>query len=108
MALARADREDGTHVSTSTDALLDQAARLLAELRTLEAESGAGSRQLDELLTGGYATALALEGARRRLRAGALALSERELVLAARERELRELLGALRRSRDEPAPQRVH
>ena len=94
-------------MSTPTDDLLDRAARMLAQLRTLSAED-AHDGHVDELLTDGFATALALEGARRRLRTRALALSERELVLAARERELRELLGALRRSRHEPAPQRLH
>jgi hypothetical protein len=95
-------------VPTSTDALLAQAARLLAELRTLGAQPGLEREHVEELLTGGYATALALEGARRRLRTRALALSERELMLATRERELRELLGVLRRSRHQPAPQRLH
>jgi uncharacterized membrane protein YccC len=101
-------------VSAPPDPLLDRAARLLDELRERCAapELGEGA---EELLIGGYASALALEGARRRLRAQALDLSERELGLAAQERELRALLRTLRgrlrggeRSGDEPAPQRLH
>ena len=98
------------------DPLLDHAARLLDELRERCAASDVGDGA-EELLIGGYAQALALEGARRRLRAEALELSERELGLAARERELRALLRTLQErirrpaaapSDDEPAPQRLH
>jgi cobalamin biosynthesis Mg chelatase CobN len=101
-------------VPASTDQLLDQAARLLEQLREHCAAErlGAGA---EELLIGGYASALALEGARRRLREQALEASERELRLAARERELRALLRTLQgrirasaSSGDEPAPQRLH
>lgn len=94
---------------TPTDDLLDEAARLLAELRALRAAPQRPD-YADDLLAGGYATALALEGARRRLRRLAVDLSERELALAAREQELRELLGELRRarSRHEPAAQSLH
>ncbi len=115
-------------VSAPPDPLLDQAARLLAELRErcAAAELGGGA---EELLIGGYASALALEGARRRLRARALELSEHELSLAAQERELRDLLRTLQArmrepvataadelapagggaaSDDESAPQRLH
>ena len=74
---------------------LDRAAQLLAELRERCAadELGPGA---EDLLIGGYAAALALEGARRRLREQALDLSERELGLAIQERELRALLRTLR------------
>jgi hypothetical protein len=104
-------------VSAPPDPLLDQAARLLEELRDrcTAPDLGGGA---EELLIGGYASALALEGARRRLRARALELSEHELSLAAQERELRELLRTLQArmrepaatsvSDDEPAPQRLH
>ena len=109
-------------VSAPPDPLLHQAARLLAELRErcAAAELGSGA---EELLIGGYASALALEGARRRLRARALELSEHELSLATQERELRALLRTLQgrmrepdaardepgaASGDEPAPQRLH
>jgi hypothetical protein len=105
-------------VSAPSDPLLDHAARLLEELRERCAAGDVGNGA-EELLIGGYASALALEGARRRLRARALELSERELSLAARERELRSLLRTLQgrmrepavlepRSDDEPAPQRLH
>jgi uncharacterized membrane protein YccC len=101
-------------VSVPADPLLDDAARVLDELRERCAAPQLGA-DAEELLIGGYATALALEGARRRLRQQALALSERELDLAAHERELRKLLRALRgrlqaaqRSGDEPAAQRLH
>lgn len=102
-------------VSAPPDSLLDQAARLLAELRARCAADDLGSGA-EDLLIGGYASALALEGARRRLRARALELTEAELGLAARERELRELLRTLQGrmrgpapvSDDEPAPQRLH
>lgn len=102
-------------VSAPPDPLLDQAAHLLEELRVRCAEPQVGG-DAEELLIGGYASALALEGARRRLREQALELSERELRLAAQERELRALLRTLRermqrttaRSGDEPAPQRLH
>ncbi|MFL5818108.1 MAG: hypothetical protein ACJ76L_10980 [Conexibacter sp.] len=97
------------------DPLLETAARLLEELRERCAAADVGSGA-EELLIGGYASALALEGARRRLRARALELSEQELSLAARERELRTLLRTLqgrmrepaKASDDEPAPQRLH
>jgi len=104
-------------VSEPPDPLLETAARLLAELRERCAapELGGGA---EELLIGGYASALALEGARRRLRARALELSEQELSFAAQERELRTLLRTLQArmrepapapsSDDEPAPQRLH
>jgi cobalamin biosynthesis Mg chelatase CobN len=106
-------------VSPPSDPLLDEAARLLEELRDRCAAPDLGSGA-EELLIGGYASALALEGARRRLRAQALELSERELSLATQERELRALLrtlqGRIREpavtdeagSHDEPAPQRLH
>jgi hypothetical protein len=100
---------------------------MLEELRERCAAADVGSG-VEELLIGGYASALALEGARRRLRARALELSERELRLAAQERELRTLLRRLRgrmrasapshaegahpggaaASDDEPASQRLH
>jgi len=104
-------------VPAPDDPLLETAARLLEELRErCEApEVGSGA---EELLIGGYASALALEGARRRLRARALELSEQELSFAAQERELRRLLRALQArmrepapspsSDDEPTPQRLH
>jgi len=101
-------------VSAPLDPLLDQAARLLAELRERCAADDLGCGA-EDLLIGGYASALALEGARRRLRARALELTEAELGLAARERELRALLRTLQArmrepavSDDEPAPQRLH
>jgi hypothetical protein len=103
-------------VSAPDDPLLATAARLTAELRERSAARDLGEG-LDGLLIDGYASALALEGARRRLREQSLELSSRELVIAAQERELRALLRALhgRRSprvvagsEDEPAPQRLH
>lgn len=100
-------------MSAPADPLLDQAARLLDELRERCAAPTLGEGA-EDLLIGGYAQALALEGARRRLRTQALALSERELGLAARERELRTLLRTLQErirsgpgSGDESAPQRL-
>jgi len=100
-------------VSPPADRLLDDAARMAAELRAHCAAADRGA-EAEELLIGGYAAALALEGARRRLRVVALDASERELALAARERELRALLRTLREhlreasSADEPAPQGLH
>ena len=97
----------------SDESLLDEAARTAAELRERCAAVDLGP-EAEELLIGGYASALALEAARRRLRAAALDASERELALAVRERELRALLRALRErlraasSADEPTPQRLH
>lgn len=106
-----------TPVSVPPDPLLENAARLLAELRERCAADDLGGGA-EDLLIGGYASALALEGARRRLRARALELSEHELSLAAQERELRELLRTLQArmrepaplpaSDDEPTPQRLH
>ena len=90
-------------VSTPPDPLLETSARLLAELRERCAADDLGNGA-EDLLIGGYASALALEGARRRLRARALELSERELSLAAQERELRELLRTLQGRMREPAP----
>ncbi|HKG02781.1 MAG TPA: hypothetical protein VKB03_06340 [Conexibacter sp.] len=101
-------------MSEPSDPLLDQAARLLEELRERCAAPGAEAGA-EELLIDGYASALALEGTRRRLREQALELTARELAIAAHERELRALLRALRARRwpqagsaDEPAPQRLH
>jgi hypothetical protein len=101
-------------VSPPVDPLLEQAARMLDELRECCARDEL-SEGAEELLVGGYASALALEGARRRLREQALALSEQELAFAVRERELRALLRTLQgrirataRSGDESAPQRLH
>jgi len=107
-------------VSSPPDPLLDRAAQLLAELRERCAADEVGDGA-EELLIGGYAAALALEGTRRRLREQALDLSERELGLAAQERELRALLRTLRQrlisgggdttspaSHDEAAPQGLH
>lgn len=104
-------------MSSPPDPSLDRAAQLLAELRERCAADELGDGA-EELLIGGYATALALEGARRRLREQALDLTERELGLAATERELRGLLrtlrqklvagGACARSGHEPAPERLH
>jgi hypothetical protein len=102
-------------VSAPSDPLLDRASSLLDELRERCAAPDVGA-EAEELLIGGYASALALEGARRRLREQALELSERELRLAAQERELRALLRTLRerlqrtaaRSGDEPATHRLH
>jgi hypothetical protein len=110
-------------VTTPSDPLLDQAASLADELR-----DRCGAEQLgadaEDLLIEGFASALALDGAGRRLRAQALELIERELLLAARERELRALLRTLRErigavqrapgaadtpaSDDETASQRLH
>ena len=105
-------------MSVPDDPLLANAARLTAELRARcaapDAEAGA-----EELLIDGYASALALEGARRRLRDEALRLTARELAIAVHERELRALLRALRARRwpqagaaeasaDESASQRLH
>jgi hypothetical protein len=102
-------------VSAPDDPLLATAARLTAELRERCAAPDAGA-DADELLIDGYASALALDGARRRLREHALELTSRELAIAAHERELRSLLRTLRARRDargapaasgdEPAPQR--
>jgi uncharacterized membrane protein YccC len=95
------------------DPLLDRAQRLLAELRE-RAEDPGSTLPAEDLLIEGYAAALALEGARRRLRERALELSRLELRLAAAERELRERLRPLREqltdagSRHESAPQRLH
>ncbi|HEV7775043.1 MAG TPA: hypothetical protein VGO48_17320 [Conexibacter sp.] len=90
-------------MSSPPDPLLETAARLLEELRErcTAPDVGGGA---EELLIGGYASALALEGARRRLRARALELSERELSFAAQERELRTLLRTLQARMREPAP----
>jgi hypothetical protein len=105
-------------VSTPDDPLLRTAARLTAELRERCAAAELGE-EVDGLLIDGYASALALEGARRRLREQTLDLSSRELAIAAQERELRALLRVLRTRRapraasaspsdDEAAPQRLH
>ena len=82
-------------MSPARDPLLDRATDLLDELRERCAAADPGP-DAEELLIGGYAAAHALEGACRRLRAEALDRSERELRLAARERELRALLRTLR------------
>ncbi len=104
-------------MSTPPDPLLDQTARMVEALRERCGAGAIGAVEGEELLIDGYASALALEGARRRLRDDALALSERELRLAAQERELRALLRTLRErlrgreqpaSDDESAPQRLH
>ena len=106
---------------TPPDPRVDQALQVLADLRERADEAlPVEPAEVDELLAGGYVSALALERARRRLRAQALALSndaaagqpeppveltrvaQRELRLAAWEREMRELLQVLRRGR--PAP----
>jgi len=103
-------------MSAPDDPLLASAARLTAELRERCAAVDVGDG-VDGLLIDGYASALALEGARRRLREKTLELSSRELAIAAQERELRTLLRALRARRatrppvgsdDEAAPQRLH
>jgi hypothetical protein len=101
-------------MSTPDDPLLATAARLTAELRERCAAPELGT-DADELLIDGYASALALEGARRQLRGKALDLTARELAIAAHERELRALLRTLRARRapraasdDETAPQRLH
>lgn len=107
-------------MSSPPDPSLDRAAQLLAELRERCAAEELGDGA-EELLIGGYAAALALEGARRRLREQALDLTDRELGLAAQERELRALLRTLRErlagggrsvsdavSADEATPQSLH
>ncbi len=93
--------------------------RLLAELRACTQHAEEDRERAADLLTSGYAAALALEAARRQLRARALGMAGRELALAAQEQELRDLLSALRlrlatpplrprRSAHEPAAQRLH
>lgn len=77
------------------DPLIDETRPLLAELRERCAAPGVGERP-EELLIEGYAAALKLEGARRRLREQALEAAQRELTLAAQEQELRAQLRALR------------
>ena len=103
-------------VSAPDDPLLAAAARLTAELRERCAAPDA-AEGVEALLIDGYASALALEGARRRLREQTLELSSRELAIAAQERELRSLLRTLRARRaprsapasdDEAATQRLH
>jgi hypothetical protein len=103
-------------VSASDDPLLATAARLTSELRA-RCAAPASTDGEEELLIDGYASALALEGARRRLREQALDLTSRELAIAAHERELRALLRTLRARRsgrtpsasaDESASQRLH
>ena len=103
-------------MSAPDDSLLATAARLTTELRA-RCEASASAEGEEELLIDGYASALALEGARRRLREQALDMTARELAIAAHERELRTLLRTLRarRSRraasasaDEAPPQRLH
>jgi hypothetical protein len=105
-----------------TDPLLDRALQLMDELRERCMADALGAAP-EDLLIDGYAAALALEGARRRMRAQALELSQHELALATQERELRGLLAVLReriaqasrgpshllpRSGDEAAAQRPH
>lgn len=111
---------------TPTDPLVDQALQLLAELRERSGEAlPLEPAEVDELLAGGYVSALALERAQRRLRTRALAIStdaaagqpeppgeltnvaRRELRLAAWEREMRDLLRALRRRRPVPGAEPV-
>lgn len=104
-------------MSTPADPPFDHAARLIEELHE-QCAAAQLEPHAEELLIEGYASALALESARRRMRAEALELAERELGLAARERELRALLRTLRGqiagaagaidSDDETAPQRLH
>lgn len=101
-------------VSAPDDPLLATAARLTDELRLRCADAAPADGE-EELLIDGYASALALEGARRRLREQALDVTARELAIAAHERELRALLRTLRARRgrraasaDESAPQRLH
>ncbi len=77
------------------DPLLAEARSLLAELRERCDATSLGERP-EELLIDGYAAALKLEGARRRVRARALELSQHELDLATQEHQLRALLGELR------------
>ncbi|HEX7289726.1 MAG TPA: hypothetical protein VF250_01255 [Conexibacter sp.] len=102
-------------MSAPDDPLLATAARLTAQLRERCAAPDLGADG-DELLIDGYASALALEGARRRLREQALELTSRELAIAVHERELRSLLRTLRARRsaraaapsaDAAAPQRL-
>jgi hypothetical protein len=116
MARGRSCGDDARTMSPPDDLLLSTAARLTAELR-VRCEAPAGAEGEEELLIDGYASALALEGARRRLREQALDVTARELAIAAHERELRTLLRTLRSRRgrraaaasaDEAAPQRLH
>lgn len=106
-------------VPAPPDPLVENAARLVDELRSGDAVA-AGDAAAETLLVDGYAAALALEAARRRLRGQALELCERELRLEAQERTLRAELRTLRRrlaagggagaptaSDDEAAAQRV-
>lgn len=100
-------------VPPPADQLIDQASRLLVELDARGVEPELTARTADTLAEG-YAVALALEGARRRLRERALDLTQLELGLVARERELRAALDALRErlrgsaaSGREPASQRL-
>jgi hypothetical protein len=98
-----------------SDPLIDQALRLLVELRE-RADEPLPTEPAEELLAGGYVSALALERAQRRLRERAAALAadvapgaasppelsrvaQLELRLAAQERELRQLLGTFRARR---------
>ncbi|HET6448394.1 MAG TPA: hypothetical protein VFG31_04725 [Conexibacter sp.] len=107
-------------MSAPDDPLLSTAARLTAELRARCAAPDVGDG-VEGLLIDGYASALALEGARRLLREQTLELTSRELAIAVQERELRMLLRTLRARRaprpasseavasdDEPAPQRLY
>lgn len=94
------------------DPLTDQALRLLAELRE-HGDEALLEEPPEDVLAGGYVSALALERAQRRLRQRAAALAadgtpgtaspselsrvaQLELRLAAQERELRQLLGTFR------------
>ncbi|HMJ04183.1 MAG TPA: hypothetical protein VK506_14675 [Conexibacter sp.] len=77
------------------DPLLAQVPALLDELRA-RCEAAEPGEWPEELLLDGYAAALQLEGARRRLRTEALELSQQELELAAQEQQLRTLLAAWR------------
>jgi hypothetical protein len=95
MARAGSAREDPRFMPPSADPLLAEAHSLLTELRARCEAPSLGERP-EELLIDGYATALRLEGARRRVRARALELSQWELDLAAQEQALRALLGMLR------------
>ena len=100
---------------TPTDPLIDEALRLLDELRE-RGDEAMPEESTDELLAGGYVSALALERAQRRLRDRAVSLAadvapgtasapelsrvaQLELRLAAQERELRQLLGTFRARR---------
>ncbi|HEU4703215.1 MAG TPA: hypothetical protein VFS37_12100 [Conexibacter sp.] len=104
-------------MSAPDDPLLATAARLTAELRERCAAPIPADGE-EDLLIDGYASALALEGARRRLREQALDVTARELAIAVHERELRSLLRTLRARRgarraapasgDEAASQRLH